>query len=208
MSTRFACRACLHACACLTLFAASSTANAQLISEAPPPAHFYRMQQELRCEHTPSIYTQYEHQFFWQVDGIKVIWFGTLTHTYATSVGASLTTLKNWPITRATCACICMCACGCVCVRVCVHVYVCACVRVSVCVCVSVCLCVCACLCVLACAFVFVCVCACCSLSVERAGASMVPRCLNSALTRSARQAPAMCIPCPANSPSQHGLRP
>jgi hypothetical protein len=32
--------------------------------------------------------------------------------------------------------------------------------------------------------------CCCCSLSVERAGASMVPRCLNSASTNSARQAP------------------
>ena len=45
--------------------------------------------------------------------------------------------------------------------------------------------------------------CCCCSLSVERAGASMVPRCLNSASTNSVRQEPALSGLSPANSPSQ-----
>ena len=92
------------------------------------------------------------------------------------------------PITRAICACKCMCACECVCARVC------ACACVFVCVCVRVCARVCACMCV--CTPVCVCLaapqmlqwcagrcvgatlrvcCCCCSLSVERAGASMVP---------------------------------
>jgi len=108
------------------------------------------------------------------------------------------------------CACVYVCArvCPCVCARACVCVYVCARLCLYVCARALACVRVCACTCVRVCAGLPVCLCCgpqmlqwcawrcagvafaeagmrmcccCCSLSVERAGASMVPRFLNSA---------------------------
>ena len=136
-----------------------------------------------------------------------------------------------------TSVCLCMCMCTSVsiharwCLYVCAHACVCMCVCVCVCayVCVSVCImCACVCLCVcLAALQMLQCVhdavleqpslkqawgCAAAAVSCLLRGQVQTqcpgwPRCLNSASTLSARQAPAPCAPWPASSPSQHGLR-
>ena len=126
-------------------------------------------------------------------------------------------------------------ACVCVFVHAHVHVYVhvhackysrvCACmwvcVRMRVCVCTRVCVCACVCarLCVPCCPTYAALV---CMIVLEqargRAAAAVAcllrgqvqtccgaGHCLNSASTLSVRQAPALCAPCPTNSPSQHG---
>jgi hypothetical protein len=118
------------------------------------------------------------------------------------------------------CLCVCMCICMCTPVSIRARVFVCMCVRAHACarVCARLCVCLaapqmlqwCAEHCAGAAFAEAVRLCCCCSLSAERAGASRCPswpQCRISASTHSARQAPALCASCPANSPSQQGLR-